>query len=213
MSLGTWIQLIGRASVTIVSWFQMSTGSVLEPALPCISLASQEAPDCVELHTLWTWIIVSHLLNAVIVEVESSGKADRRLAGLKAALELVEDGDSLKRVRIICLPTLVRLDSSELEGDVNIVFFTIPRMFLVTDFHEVGQCRPFVNATQLPECDALCSKKVVFHILADHFRLEDIRVRLELCLIGSLPFSLCALCPDIAVSTREQYKKCEAPHR
>ena len=63
MSLGTWIQLIGRASVTIVSWFRMSTGSVPEPALPCISLASQEAPDCAELHTLWTWIIVFQLLH------------------------------------------------------------------------------------------------------------------------------------------------------
>ena len=52
---------------------------------------------------------------------------------LEAALELVEDGDALKRVRIICLPTLVWLDSCELEGDEDIVFFTVPGMFLFPD--------------------------------------------------------------------------------
>jgi hypothetical protein len=63
-----------------------------------------------------------------------------------------------------------------------------------------------------PQCDTLPSK-VVFHILAGHSRLEGIRVRLQLCMIGCLSFFLCALRLGVAASSPEQHKNYEASHR
>jgi len=99
------------------------------------------------------------------------------------------------------LESLLWFDADELEGDIDIVFFAVPRVFLFSDFHKVGKDGLLVNATQFPEFDTLPSK-IVFHVLAGHSRFEDISVRLELCLIGSLPLLLFALSPGITASTR-----------
>jgi hypothetical protein len=93
----------------------------------------------------------------------------------EATFQLVEDGDFFQGVRIMRLESLLWFDTDELEGDVDIVFFAVPGVFLFSDFHKVGKDGTFVNATQLPECDTLRSE-VVFHILAGHSSFEDVSV-------------------------------------
>jgi hypothetical protein len=68
---------------------------------------------------------------------------------LQTTLKVVKNSNLRKRVRIPDSDWEVRLDHCELKLNIDIVFATVPRMFLFTDSYQIRKYGFYVIATDL----------------------------------------------------------------